>query len=180
MVDNTHNSFGVAPDKGSLLKPVTDEGELPSPSNSSVLASNSSNETATARIASTGYWAGDITHGIMVHAPAGYQMFRNIRDFGARGDGVTDDTAAINRAASWMSATNSEERCGVECGQTTRLGAIVYFPSGDYLISSPIIQYYYTQFIGDAINRPTIIGSKEYNGIALIYCDPYITDGMSP
>ncbi|KAH7309716.1 pectate lyase superfamily protein-domain-containing protein, partial [Stachybotrys elegans] len=189
MVDNTGNGFGVAPDKGSLYKPVTDDDALPKSNGSAAMASHESarrdfgvGDIASASVASRdiekrGFWLGDITHGVMAHAPDGYQMFRNVRDFGAVGDGVTDDTAAINRAASWMSATNSDERCGVECGQTTTLAAIVYFPSGNYLISSPIIQYYYTQFIGDAMDRPTIIGSEDFKGIALIDCDPYIPDG---
>ncbi|KAI9159157.1 Glucan 1,3-beta-glucosidase [Paramyrothecium foliicola] len=169
MVDNTGNTFGVAPDKGSLYKPITDDEALP--------PSNHSGSVASRANVKRGYWAGDVTHGVMPHAPDGYQMFRNVLDFGAVGDGVTDDTAAINRAASWMSVSNSEERCGVECGQTTRLGAIVYFPSGNYLISSPIIQYYFTQFIGDANDRPTIIGSEDFTGIALVDCDPYIPEG---
>lgn len=46
----------------------------------------------------------------------------NIQSFGAKGDGVTDDTAAIQSAISaW-----------------TDLGAVLYFPDGTYLISSPL------------------------------------------
>jgi polygalacturonase len=64
-------------------------------------------------------------------------------DYGAKGDGVTDDTAAINRAIS------DGGRCGANCGSSTIYPAVVYFPPGTYLVSSSIIQYYNTQFLGD-------------------------------
>lgn len=91
------------------------------------MESNNNQSNPTKRQGS-GYWYQDIKHGDMPFAPSGYQMFRDVRDFGAVGDGATDDTAAINRAASWLSQENSDERCGEDCGQTTRLGAVVYFP----------------------------------------------------
>lgn len=62
------------------------------------------------------------------------------------GDGVTDDTAAINLAIS------DGQRCGPDCGTSTVVPAVVYFPAGTYLVSSPIIQYYNTQFLGDVSN----------------------------
>ncbi|PFH50090.1 glycoside hydrolase family 55 protein [Amanita thiersii Skay4041] len=104
--------------------------------------------------------------------PSGYQVFRNVKDFGARGDGVTDDTVAINNAIS------SGGRCGGgSCGSSTVTPAIVYFPKGTYLVSSPIIAYYYTQLIGDARTPPTLLASSSFNGIAVIDADPYIPGG---
>lgn len=69
-------------------------------------------------------------------APAEYQFFRNVKDFSAVGDGVTNDTAAINRAASVFSQANQDEvRCDGDCGSITTPTAVVYFLLGTYLIS---------------------------------------------
>lgn len=68
-----------------------------------------------------------------------------------KGDGLTDDTEAINRAIS------DGGRCGENCGSSTRFPAIVWFPGGKYLVSSSIIQYYNTQFIGDVSISPHLI-----------------------
>ncbi|KAG6814280.1 hypothetical protein H0H92_013405 [Tricholoma furcatifolium] len=46
-----------------------------------------------------------------------------------------------------------------------------------YLVSSPIIAYYYTQLIGDAQNPPTLLASASFSGIAVIDADPYIPGG---
>ena len=91
-------------------------------------------------------------------------------DYGAAGDGTTDDTAAINKA---MADGN---RCGGgnTCDSSTTTPAILYFPQGTYLVSKPITMYYYTQMVGDATNLPTILASAGFNGMAVIDADPYI------
>ncbi|KAH8810663.1 pectate lyase superfamily protein-domain-containing protein [Xylogone sp. PMI_703] len=121
--------------------------------------------------AGSSYWLANMQHGQMPFAPAGYPVWRNVMDYGAKGDGVTDDTDAINRAV------QDGNRCGLSCGSTTTLGAIVFFPPGTYMVSSPIIQYYYTQFIGDPNTKPTIKGLASFKGIALIDTDVYIPGG---
>ncbi|KAL4861530.1 pectate lyase superfamily protein-domain-containing protein [Aspergillus spectabilis] len=92
-------------------------------------------------------------------APAGYQVWRNVKDYGAKGDGTTDNTAAINLAIS------DGGRCGANCGSSTIYPAVVYFPPGTYLVSSSIIQYYNTQFLGDHITVPTILAASSFVGL---------------
>ena len=86
---------------------------------------------------------------------------------------MSDDTDAINKAMS------SGNRCGEGCDSSTVTPALVYFPQGTYKVSKPIIQYYYTQMVGDALNLPVIKGSADFAGMALIDADPYTDKGDS-
>jgi glucan 1,3-beta-glucosidase len=107
-----------------------------------------------------------------------YQIFRNVKDFGARGDGVTDDTDAINHAISESNGA-AIGRCGHDpwCDSTTVAPAIVYFPKGTYKVSTPIQMFYYTQLIGDALNRPVISALPSFTGMAVLDADPYNATG---
>ena len=105
--------------------------------------------------------------------PSVYPVYRNVRDYGARGDGATDDTDAINAAIS------SGNRCGQGCDSSTVVPAFVYFPAGTYLVSRPIIPYYFTQLVGDALHVPTILASTGFAGIAVIDSDPYMAGGAN-
>jgi glucan 1,3-beta-glucosidase len=103
-----------------------------------------------------------------------YKIFRNVKDYGARGDGSADDTEAINKAVS------DGNRCGSGCDSSTITPALVYFPPGTYMVSKPIIQYYYTQFVGDAVTPPTLKAMPTFEGIAVIDADPYeYVDGVA-
>ncbi|KAH8165699.1 hypothetical protein CIB48_g2534 [Xylaria polymorpha] len=105
-----------------------------------------------------------------------YKVFRNVKDYGAKGDGITDDTDAINNAV-----TDGPGRCIDKCDSRTTHPALVYFPSGTYLVKKPIVQTYYTQFVGDALNIPTIKGSADFAGMGVIDANPYdYTTGQDP
>ncbi|CAL1707953.1 unnamed protein product [Somion occarium] len=99
--------------------------------------------------------------------PGAYKVFRNVKDFGATGNGNTDDTAAIN------SAITSGGRCGSECDSTTTEPAIIYFPPGTYKVSSSILALYQTQLVGDARHPPTLLAAPNFAGIAVIDGNPF-------
>lgn len=102
-----------------------------------------------------------------------YKVFRNVRDFGARGDGVTDDSEAINTAIS------QGGRCGLGCNSSTTTPALIYFPSGTYLVKKPIIQFYFTQLVGDAVRPPTIKADPSLKAMGVIDSDPYDSSGSN-
>ena len=121
------------------------------------------------------YWMGQIKRQgkIAYGNNASYVLWRNVLDYGAKGDGVTDDTDAINNA------TADGNRCGLGCDSQTTTPAIVYFPPGTYMISRPLIQWYYTQFIGDANNLPVIKALPNFYGIGLFDSDVYLPYGFN-
>ncbi|KAJ6530408.1 exo-beta-1,3-glucanase [Mycena vulgaris] len=120
------------------------------------------------------FWLEAIKHqGRAAYNPdPSYQVFRNVRDFGAKGDGITDDTQAINTAIS------CGNRCGGgACNSSTITPALVYFPHGTYLVSKSIIAWYYTTLIGDPKNPPTLLAASSFRDMAVIDADPYIPGG---
>ncbi|KAI0709449.1 exo-beta-1,3-glucanase [Earliella scabrosa] len=122
------------------------------------------------------YWLQSVKHqGIAAFNPnpSSYQVFRNVKDFGAVGDGVADDTAAINAAIA------SGTRCGggPGCDSSTNTPALVYFPKGTYKVSSPIIAWYYSQLVGDARTPPVLLAAPNFQGMAVIDADPYVPGG---
>jgi glucan 1,3-beta-glucosidase len=92
---------------------------------------------------------------------------------GGTGDGISDDTEAINYAISVGS------RCGKGCDSATVSPALVYFPPGEYLVSKPIIQLYNTQLVGDALKLPVLKAAPSFVGIAVIDSNPYDDKGQN-
>ncbi|KAM3418600.1 Glucan 1,3-beta-glucosidase [Cercospora zeina] len=108
-----------------------------------------------------------------------YRIFRNVKDFGAKGDGETDDTDAFNRAisdravkAAWEVERAEQARILRGADPTSTNGiqpALIYLPSGTYIISSTVQLWVGTQIIGDALEPPVIKASPIMrNGTQLI------------
>lgn len=120
------------------------------------------------RDTATSYWQETMTQlGSAPYAPSGYKVWRNVMDYGAKGDGVTDDTAAIQLAIS------DGGRCGARCQSSTAYPATVYFPSGTYLVSSSLTQYYNTEILGNPLDLPIIVASSSFVGLGVIGSDVY-------
>ncbi|KFY94736.1 hypothetical protein V500_03084 [Pseudogymnoascus sp. VKM F-4518 (FW-2643)] len=119
------------------------------------------------------WWLPNIKRQGAVPGNASFKVFRNVMDYGATGDGSSDDTAAIN------AAITDGNRCGQGCDSSTTTPALIYFPPGTYIVSKPIIQYYYTQLVGDAVEIPTIKAAVNFLGIAVIDSNPYAAGGVN-
>lgn len=73
--------------------------------------------------------------------------FASVRDFGAVGDGVADDTAAINRALFQLYCRDAGNT------QTRRR---LYFPAGTYLVSDTILIPTWAELVGEGPDHTII------------------------
>jgi len=85
-----------------------------------------------------------------------YTVSRNVRDFGATGNGVTDDTNAIITALTQGRGSNNAAYPSATYPDSTQTPAYVYFPAGTYLVTQTLPVVFYTQMVGDPANPPTI------------------------
>ncbi len=75
---------------------------------------------------------------------------RNVKDFGARGDGTTDDTAAIQSAIDTVGAAG---------------GGTILFPEGDYKITDTLfIRYSSVTLKGDSEGSAAIVAGSDFSG----------------
>ena len=109
------------------------------------------------------YWYETIRHnGISPFIPNGrdWKVYRNVKtDFGARGDGVTDDSAAIQAA---MDFGNGTVPRGGDSYGTTGAPAVVYIPGGTYLLKKPIQTYINTVIMGDPLDMPVLKAAHDF------------------
>src|SRR5688572_21483988 len=70
-----------------------------------------------------------------------YSGMYNVRGFGARGDGVTDDTAACQAAIAACAAAG---------------GGVVYFPAGRYKLTTTLTSTSSVTLVGDGIGKTTL------------------------
>ncbi|KAL6364313.1 hypothetical protein LRP88_02232 [Fusarium phalaenopsidis] len=106
----------------------------------------------------SGYWIiDDQKHpGKSPYATPDYKVWRNFKDFGVKGDGKTDDPAAINKAIA------DGMRCGETCHSSITTLAVVYFPPGMYL----------------PINVPTILAASSFVGLGVFTSNKHVADDV--
>lgn len=114
------------------------------------------------------YWYSQVLHnGISPTIPNGnnWTVFRNVKDFGAKGDGVTDDSVAIQNA---ILLGNAQGNRASGIFGITQQPAVVYFPGGTYLVTRPVQNLVDTVLMGDPTNRPTIKAGPSFNDTTLL------------
>lgn len=98
-----------------------------------------------------------------------FDDFVNVRDFGALGNGIDDDYAALNRAITQIYRTSNNET-------DPRTRRTIYLPGGTYLTSNTIQIPPYARLVGDGIDS-TIIKMKFGNLAVANLCDSSFNSG---
>ncbi|KAH8817280.1 putative exo-beta-1,3-glucanase [Xylogone sp. PMI_703] len=113
------------------------------------------------------WWYEEIDHnGISPFIANGssWKVFRNVKDYGAKGDGKTDDSAAIQAAIN-----DGGRGAGGNGFGTTGAPAVVYFPSGTYLMGGSVQSWVDTMLVGNPINRPVLKASSTFKDSTLLF-----------
>jgi hypothetical protein len=75
-------------------------------------------------------------------------VYRNVKDFGAKGDGNTDDSNAIITALTQGRGNNPNSVYpNAQYSSSTQHPAYVFFPPGTYLVTQTLPVVYYTQMV---------------------------------
>ncbi|KAL8750642.1 MAG: hypothetical protein Q9199_006933 [Rusavskia elegans] len=101
-----------------------------------------------------------------------YPVYRNVKKYGAVGDGKKDDIAALQKAIN--DDPNSKTRNRYQNEVSTR-PALVFVPGGTYMIKSTLDMRLNTILVGDPNDRPVIKAAPDFQGEVLIQGHDYAT-----
>ena len=103
-----------------------------------------------------------------------YPVYRNVRAYGALGNGIKDDTDAL------QNAINTDGKGGTRYkNEVTTRPAEVFVPGGTYKISKTIDLRLNTILVGDPNNRPIFKAAANFGGESLINGYDFATDGTA-
>lgn len=91
----------------------------------------------------------------------------NVYDFGAGGDGTTDDTAAIQRAINQL-FLNSASKASNSTPSGVQARKVLLFPAGTYLVSSTLYVPSYANIVGAGADKTVIQTSVAGSGIVFV------------
>lgn len=80
----------------------------------------------------------------------------SVKDFGAKGDGITDDTLAIKAALAYAKSLVIDDTPSESYGYVKKGGATVYLPRGLYKVSGTLEFFLNVSIIGDGMNSSII------------------------
>ncbi|KAF7970055.1 hypothetical protein HWV62_25296 [Athelia sp. TMB] len=113
------------------------------------------------------YWLAAIGHNGLspYNIDPSYIVYRNVQHapYGAKGDGVTDDTAAIQKAL-----IDGDACATPSCSGSTLYPKLVYLPPGKYLVSKTLKISMYTQLVGSPLSPPTIVASSSFGAATVL------------
>lgn len=128
---------------------------------------------------SSGFWYEKITHNgqssfLSTEVKKNYPVFRNVvKDFGADNTGQNDAAGAIQIAIE-AGASNGPKRNARSMG-TTGQPAIVYLPSGTYLMKSSVQFFVGTVLVGDPTNPPVLKAAPDFRDDHIVFAkDPNV------
>ena len=102
-----------------------------------------------------------------------YPVYRNVRSYGAVGDGVQDDADSLQNAINTDGQGGNRYR-----NEVTTRPALVFVPGGEYKISKTVDLRLNTILVGDPNNLPVFKASAGFSiGSSLINGYDFATDG---
>ncbi|KAL3426659.1 hypothetical protein PVAG01_00167 [Phlyctema vagabunda] len=100
-----------------------------------------------------------------------YSVWRDVRNTsfagGVVGDGITDDSPAIQNAINFATGEVLYYRTGTAAQSS--VPAIVYIPGGTYLIKNSLQVPVQTMIVGDPLNMPVLIADPSLGQNSIIY-----------